>query len=225
MRVGIILPTRSDRPSFVRHALFLINQQTIQPTQVALMDYEPESKEKDISQRYRNGYDKLRGKNLDCIFLWEDDDYYSHIYTETQLAAWVSHGRPDLFGTNYTNYYHLKERAYFTMYHDTRSSAMSTLIKPDLNFEWCPDNEPYTDTHLWMASGLKGVTYQPPGIICIGIKHGVGLTGGSFHNDRMQTYKGDRATNDREGNWLRTNTDPKSFEFYRNYFKDQIPTF
>lgn len=218
MRVGIILPTRGDRKEFIKHAQYLISKQTIQPMYMAFMDYEPESKEKDISQRYRRGYDKLRNKNLDCILFFEDDDFYSATYIETQITAWVAHGKPDLFGTNFTHYYHLREKSYFTMYHDTRSSAMSTLIKPDLNFEWCPDHEPYTDTHLWMASGLKGITYKPSGIICIGIKHGVGLTGGSFHTDRLQTFHGDRATSDANGDWLSAHTDAKSFEFYRNYF-------
>ncbi len=218
LKIGCIIPYRNDRERFLEHLKYMLSRQSIQPDVIAWMDYMPESKEKDITQRYRRGYDKLRGINLDVIFLLEVDDYYTPTYIESQLTAWIVHGKPDLFGTNYTHYYHLKEKAYFTMYHDTRSSAMSTLIKPDLTFPWCPDHEPYTDTHLWMVSGIRGITYAPPGVICIGIKHGVGLTGGSFHTDRLKTYKGERATSDANGDWLKSHTDPTSYEFYRSYF-------
>lgn len=223
MRIAAVIPYRNDRPRFLEHLHCMLNNQTVQLNEFFIVNEPPISEEKDITYRYRKGYDYFRNKNLDVIFFIEVDDFYSHNYIETQLSAWSAAGKPDLFGTNYTNYYHLREHAFFTMYHDTRSSAMSTLIKPDLNFSWCPDHEPYTDTHLWMASGLKGVTYEPPEIICIGIKHGIGLTGGSFHNDRMQTYKGDRATSDASGDWLRANTDPISYNFYRDYFKEQTP--
>jgi len=128
MKIGCIIPDRSDRPKFLSHCLWLLSQQTIKPDVIELVNYPPESKEKDISQRYRRGYDKLRGLGLDVIFLIENDEFYAINYIEIQLNAWLSHGKPDLFGTNYTHYYHLREKAHFTMYHDTRSSAMSTSL-------------------------------------------------------------------------------------------------
>lgn len=217
MKVGIIVPDRGDRPQFMQHCNWLISQQTFKPICSALIDYVPESNEKDISQRYRRGYEKLRGRDLDCILLIESDDWYAPTYIETMVNAWQLAGKPDIFGTNYTVYYSLRLWAGFIMRHTERSSAMSTLIKPDMDFDWPPDHEPYTDTHLWMVSHhtntntrLTQAVFKPDPIICLGIKHGIGLTGGNGHTTHMHRY----INTDPDKAWLKSVVDPTSFEFY-----------
>ena len=218
MRIGIIIPDRNDRPLFLKNCMRLIKSQTLQPEIIELVNYEPESESVDITQRYRRGYDNLRNKGLDVIALMENDEWYSHDYLKTMVNEWVNNGKPDIFGTNYTIYYHIKLFAYFTMHHLTRSSAMSTLIKPDLNFKWCVDDQPYTDLHLW--SVLKGVTFKPNKTICLGIKHGVGKCGGMAHVDKLHRYQNELSVNDSNKTFLRDIMDSESFEFYSNYFNN-----
>ena len=218
MRIGIIIPDRNDRPLFLKNCMRLIQAQTLQPEIIELVNYEAESENVDITQRYRRGYDNLRNKGLDVIALIENDEWYSHDYLEIMVNGWVNNGKPDIFGTNYTIYYHIKLFAYFTMHHLTRSSAMSTLIKPDLNFKWCVDDQPYTDLHLW--SVLKGVTFKPNKTICLGIKHGVGLCGGVNHVDKLHRF-----TNKDEKfvylhkHMIQEHDDFESFNFYTQYYK------
>lgn len=216
LKVGVIIPDRNDRPRFLKNCLRLLENQTLKPEIIELVNYAPLSENVDITQRYKYGYEKLRNKGLDVIAFIENDEWYSNDYLETMVNAWENAKRPDIFGTDYTIYYHIKLLSYYTMYHDLRSSAMSTLIKPDLNFEWCRDSEPYTDMHLW--TNLKGVTFRPEKHICLGIKHGVGMCGGHAHTTRLQRYKSDLATNDSNTTFLKSLVDIESYKFYCEFF-------
>lgn len=213
MKIGIIIPDRNDRPLFLANCLRLIKNQTLQPEIIEVVNYEPESNNVDITQRYRRGYDKLRNKGLDIIAFMENDEWYSQNYLQVMVDGWIANGKPEIFGTNYTIYYHIKLFSYFTMHHLTRSSAMSTLITPDLDIKWCVDEQPYTDIWLWKQ--LQGVTFTPPEIICLGIKHGVGKCGGMAHVDKLHRYVG----NDKNKEYLRSVVDSESFNFYSNYFE------
>lgn len=215
MKIAVLIPDRGDRPEFMHHALTLISSQTIQPDLVQVVNFPAESDEKDITKRYRIGYDSLRNQNLDAILLWENDDYYAPNYIETVISAWNDVGRPDLFGQRSTIYYHIGVLGHFTMRHEQRSSAMSTLIRPDLNFKWCPDSEPYTD--MWLYTQLKYSLFQPETVISIGIKHGIGLTGGGSHVTDLSRFTNPPHGNpDPEMKWLREHVTPKSFEFYES---------
>ena len=214
MKVGVIIPDRGDRPLFLANCLRMLKAQTLQPVIIEVVNYEPTSKDCDITPRYRAGYEKLRRKGLDVIALIENDDWYSPLFLETMTREWNAQGRPDLFGTTYTIYYHIRQFAYFTMNHVTRSSAMSTLIVPDMNFKWCVDNDPYTDIHLWLNAKLKGIVWKPEGHICLGIKHGVGLCGGATHTSQLEYFK----TPDTDKSFLKSVMDVESFKFYSEYF-------
>jgi len=204
LNVGIIIPDRNDRPKFLENCLRMIHAQTIQPTIIEVVNDTPISDACDITMRYRLGYERLMGKNLDCILFIENDDWYSTNYIETMVKKWVELGRPQLFGTQYTIYYHIGVRGYFQFDHFRRASAMNTLIVPDLEIDWGNDSNPYTDSHLWFLaktnkSTLKGLTFMPMNVISIGIKHGFGKTGGAFHTDKLE------------------HMDKESFKFYTNY--------
>lgn len=217
MKIGVIIPDRSDRPKFLKNCLRMIEAQTIKPDIIELVDFPPKWTDKpDITLRYRTGYNTLRNQGLDCILLMENDDYYSPTYIEEMVQAWISHGKPEIFGQRYTIYYNLKLRAYFQFDHFSRSSAMNTLIKPDLNFKWCDDKEPYTDSWIWTRCRLNGITYAPEKINCIGIKHGDGMTGGKFHIDKLHRYE---RGPDPNFEFLKNNMDPESYKFYTEYYE------
>lgn len=209
IKFGVIIPDRNDRPEFLKNCLRMLSKQSIQPEITTIVNHAPESDKCDITQRYRIGYDSLRNQKLDCIFLIENDDWYAPDYFETMLLNWVTNGSPSIFGTNYTIYYHLKLKAWHRMNHDDRASAMNTLIRPNLNFDWCSDDYPYTDIHLW-KNIPNGIVYEPSKIISIGIKHGIGKCGGAFHIDRQHRY----INADTDMLWFKRKTDTESFNFY-----------
>lgn len=214
MKIAVLIPDRNDRPKLLKNCLRMLAAQSLQPDIIEVVCDAPVSAECDITWRYRTGYDRLRNKGIDIILLIENDDWYSPLYIETMVNAWSNNGRPEIFGTNSTIYYHLKLKAYFTMYHNTRASAMNTLLIPDMNFDWCADTEPYTDMHLW--SQLKGLVIRPDKNISIGIKHGDGLCGGHMHNDRLHRYT-KFGVQDPEHTFLKKILDPESFNFYSKY--------
>lgn len=220
MKVAVLIPDRGDRQTFLNNCLRMMKAQTLQPDLIEIVNDPPQTDGCDITWRYRTGYDRLRNKGYDVIAFIENDDWYSPIYLETMVNAWVENGRPNLFGTNSTIYYHVKLKAYFTMYHTTRASAMNTLIVPDLKFEWCKDSEPFTDSYLWQRLKLNGKVIKPKELISIGIKHGEGLCGGHMHNDRLFRFT-DYGTQDPLSNFLKEKMDPNSFEFYSNFYKTQ----
>lgn len=214
MKVGIIIPDRNDRPEFLANCLRMIQGQSLTPTEIELVNDPAITNERDITWRYRIGYDRLRNKGLDVIAFIENDDWYSSDYLDVMTTEWVKNGKPPIFGTNYTIYYNIQQKAYCTMYHDTRSSAMSSLIVPNLDIKWCPDHEPYTDMHLWL--NIKGgITFKPEKHICIGIKHGVGKCGGGYHTNKLDRYK----DKDFDLKFLSSIVDPESLSFYKLFQK------
>jgi hypothetical protein len=231
MKIACIIPDRSDRPQFLEHCRKMLLNQTVKIDHCELVNFSAISDKPDITQRYRIGYEKIsKLGGFDVIFFIENDDYYSPTYIEEMLEAWIDNGKPDLFGTSYTYYYHVGLQSYFKMNHPERASAMNTMIKPNLTINWPSDNEVYTDLHLWLHDHvLKGEKriWTPEKIISIGIKHGVGLCGGRHHKDRLSRYKmnggiGNESASgvdDLQGAWLMANIDNESFEFYKQFKK------
>jgi hypothetical protein len=214
MKVGVIIPDRGDRPLFMANCLRMMEAQTLKPAIIEVINYPATSKDCDITPRYRAGYELMRRKGLDVIAFIENDDWYAPDYLETQTREWNERGRPDIFGHDYTIYYHIRKFAHLTMRHVTRSSAMNTLIVPNLNLTWCADNDPYTDIWLWQHCGLQRLVYRPEKHVCMGIKHGVGMSGGACHTTQLDFFKDD----DPDKSFLRSVLDPESFKFYSQYF-------
>lgn len=207
MKIAVVTPDRSDRPLFLHEMYRMMESQTRKPDLWRLVNYPSKSDECDITERYRYAYELLSDE-YDVILFMENDDYYHSTYIETMLSEWERQGKPDIFGTNYTIYYHIKLKKWFKFNHTRRSSMMSTLIKTKLNIQWPVGSEPYTDSHLWKQ--LNGVTFKPERHICLGIKHGTTVSGGSFHNDRLHRYEND----DSDGVLLKSITGD-SYNFYK----------
>lgn len=170
----------------------------------------------DIVPRIRLGFEELKKYNVDVIAIMENDDWYSQQYLNYIVSQWEKHNRPDLFGTSYTIYYHLKFKAWYRFEHSQRASLMNTLIKPDAKFEWPVDNEPFLDIHLW-ANIRNRMIFVPDKHYSMGIKHGVGLCGGGMHeDDKMNRLRFPYP--DPDGSFLKEHLDHTSFNFYFNYF-------
>jgi hypothetical protein len=210
LKVGVIIPDRGDRPEFIKNCFRIISAQTIKPDIICHFNEPPISNDFDITYRYRMGYEFLKGK-CDVVLFIENDDWYASNYIETMVNEWINRGKPDIIGTNHTIYYNIRFKAWFTMRHNSRSMAMSTLIKSGLNFKWCADNQPYTDIHLWNTIKNK-VIFEPKETICMGIKHGIGKLGGYAHVDRQERF----INKDSDLSFLKSKVDKESFEFYAN---------
>lgn len=211
-KIAVVIPDRGDRPQFTENCLRMMASQTIKPSQIIHVNDTPKSQLPDITFRYRTGYNQVNS-DIDLIAFIENDDWYSEKYLEQSLQFWEDLGKPDLLGRTQTIYYNLNERAYFTMAHSNRSSAMNTLIRPRLNINWCKDSEVYTDLHLWYnVPNLHKVIIEQP-LNCLGIKHGVGLCGGKNHTDYLHRY----VNKDNDMHWLMSVVDSKSFNFYSNF--------
>lgn len=196
MNINVIIPTRGDRPQFLKQAYKLIKQQTVQPTNIFTVE-----SDKGITANYRAGYEKCKRGGI--VVPWEDDDFYKFDYIETMLNNWDDSF--DILGVESTIYYHLKIKKYKVMRHPGRASMMNTVLKAGLKIDWPKDSEPFLDLALW--KNMKGKLIGD--IKTLGIKHGIGLTVGAGHNT-MFPYDHD----DSDGEYLRafTNSDP----FYEN---------
>jgi len=72
--------------------------QTMPPHEVELVNFPPmDPTIKDITARYRVGYETLRGK-VDCILFIENDDWYAPDYIETMVKEWERQNRPEILG-------------------------------------------------------------------------------------------------------------------------------
>ena len=208
MKIALLIPTR-DRPQFLEHALYLISKQTQKPDIIEVVNDKPLSNQKDITYRYRLGCERLVSKGADVILFWEDDDFYSNTYIQSMLQSWSACAQPQIFGINYTIYYHLKIRKWLRQNHEGRASAMNTLVtKSIVNFSWPDDSESFLDLILWKE--MKGRAVDST-IKSIGIKHGLGLCGGGGHH-RTMWYKNE----DPQMKWLASHVDKKSLDFYVN---------
>lgn len=206
MKIGVLIPDRNDRPQFLRHCLRMIGRQSLKPDFVFVVNYEPTSEEFDLTQRVRKGFEILKNKGSDVILIMENDDYYRETYIETMVREFISAGEPFIFGTDFTIYYHVKKREFRKLVHSGRASLMNTLLRIDAPIIWPSDSEIYLDLFLW--SQINGKTFTPKENISLGIKHGVGLCGGSGHN-------GMRFDNqDFNFKFLKSVVDEERFNFY-----------
>jgi len=212
-KIAVIIPDRGDRPTFTANCLRMIAAQTLQPSQIIHVNDKPKGQLPDITYRYRTGYSQVN-KDIDVIAFIENDDWYSPTYLENSAELWHNSGKPDLLGRTETIYYNINERAYFTMKHSNRSSAMNTLIRPNLKINWCKDSEVYTDLHLWYNVPNIHKVIIPQPLNCLGIKHGVGLCGGKNHTDYLHRY----INKDDDMFWLMSLVDNESYKFYNESF-------
>lgn len=191
MKIGVLIPTRGDRPRFIAHAKKMLLRQTRLPDFIEIVDDEAEDKSKiDITWRYRIGCERLFAKGADVVICWEDDDWYHRRYIELMVSGWWKAGKPTMFGINKTLYYNIHTQKYLEIPTGNRASMMSTLLGRDIfKLEWPGDNEPYLDWQLWRQRNGT-VSEVRATWLAVGIKHGTGLCGGAGHDPNWKRYNG-----------------------------------
>ncbi len=210
MKIGAIIPDRNDRPEFLKNCKRMLAAQTVRFDKIELVNYKAKKKSFDLVDRYETGYNLL--KDVDLVFFIENDDWYSPRYVEKMLKQYIIAGQPNIFGTGYSIYYHLKRQVYMQMNHDGRASAFNTVLKSNMKIDWGDHRDPFLDLHLWRT--IKGTTFNPITPISIGIKHGIGLCGGMGHSNDLQY-----SNKDINYMFLRNKMDSESYNFYTQLFR------
>lgn len=215
----VIIPDRGDRKEFTKHCLYQMKIQTLQPSKVYHVNYEPVSPIPDLIPRIRCGINAAKKEGYDKCFIIENDDFYPiNYFQKMQFEDY------DFIGIGRTIYYSLLQKKYRFLNHKEvarlaydRSSLFCTgfRISALKDFEFPDSTYKFLDLNLWKYAILKNnyhlyyLDYMP-----IGIKHGIGLCGGAAHNI-LFSYDGE------DGNlkWLKENTTQKSYEFYLKIIK------
>jgi hypothetical protein len=216
-KIGVIIPTRNERPPMLKHLLDVqIPSQVFKPDKIYLIDssiIKPQRNIVDLAERLIAGIDMAIKDCVDLLFIMEDDDYYPETYL-------IPLDGTDFIGIEKTVYYHLLRKRYITLEHKDRSSLFCTafsLCAGNGFALWIQNNwqrikyNPYLDLYLWNYA--KEYDYRrlfiKPKKILIGIKHGIGLCGGNAHTDNFQYNRIDYGYN-----WLRSKVRPESFQLY-----------
>jgi hypothetical protein len=219
MKIAVVVPTRGDRPEFLSHCRRQIHRQTLSPDEIIFVDYEPVKREiADLTARYRKGITDARQRGCNLICFWEDDDWYDEKYLEWIVSSWTKKGRPEVFGIEVSYYFNLKSMRGTIFEHPGRSSMFCTCLSIAEHrwntLHWPPDSERFLDLWIWRKWNLTKATANfTDKIYTIGIKHGIGLTGGGGHNTDATFYRG--SSYDQE--WLQRNIDDQSYQIYKNY--------
>lgn len=208
-KVAVIIPTRGDRPKFLKHARWLIEQQAFQPDMILTMNSKPTGPGADLTKRYRVGYEHATKMGMDLTIWWEDDDWYNRKYIQMMVNQWTKAGKPDLVGNAQSRYYHIITGQWADIHHPGHSSAMNMAVKTGLDIPWPADNHIFLDKHIWDRMGSKGLLLSHN--MSIGIKHGFGKCGGKGHDPRLGIYK------EKDENFvqLQQTVDKKSLRLYQ----------
>ena len=175
------MPDRGDRPEFLAHCRWLLSQQSVQPDEIIIVSYPAVDDKVDIKARYMFGMEKLVALGCNLIVFFENDDWYSFDYIHYMADKHIENGRPIMMGINRTIYYNIRFKHWKEMRHEGRSSTMATIVTPAvLDVDWGDAANPYLDLYLWGKLRSRGKSIQAP-IINLGIKHNIGLCGGSGH--------------------------------------------
>jgi len=209
MNIALIIPTRGERPQFLKQCHKLISRQTLKPKEIIVVDYPPKGGMKDITQRYRKGVVTATQRGCDCAIFWEDDDWYHPTYLEWLVNAWKKAKQPQIFGVGETYYYHIGATARLHMPHPGRTSAFCTLVSLPYKGSWPADTYAYVDMHFHKTGLVKTVPFPKDKVLAIGIKHGCGLTGGGGHSARFRWDM----INDKARQWFLKHMD-EEIKFY-----------
>lgn len=219
-KIGVIIPDRGDRPNMTANILHQMDEQSFRGVGeivVAHINYHPKHSGYDITERYLAGYNQLKGQNLDMIVCIENDDWYSTDYLLDMFEQYEKLRRPDIFGIEYTYYYHLKMQFYFKYLHGGRASMMCTCLKPDIEFNWPSPNVRFTDMWLWTHHEkwpVKTKVWNPDKVLAIGMKgHAEGKFGGTGHDNKMYRY----VIPDTDHKFLRENLSEEQYQFFHDY--------
>lgn len=206
--IATITPSRGDRPKFMGFCTEQLLRMNPRPNYFISVVNPPTSAAVDIVPRIKQGIEVAKINGYDNVYIIEDDDHYVVNYLDL-----MSIGDYDLIGYDNTTYYNLRTRRYQKFYHETHSSLFTTAFKISAldQFTWPADNAIFLDTALWRYAKQhnkkwKLLSDENP---CLGIKHGIGMTGGKGHSIKLRDE-------DPNLHYLKSRVDEKAFEFYSN---------
>jgi hypothetical protein len=221
MKTAVVTPHHDSRRGvFLERLKHYMAAQTMQPhlwivVDQSLMPWQPGTK--DLTARVRLGCKMAKEAGCDAVLIMEDDDWYSPDYISTMVGLWQRYGKPEVFGIGFTLYFHIRASKYWMSAHHGRASLMSTLIRLDAleRFKWPADDYVWLDIDLWKQ--LRGRTADIKPMITVGIKHGIGDTGGVGHNTGFSKYSPDPA-------WmqLKTALSNEDIQFYKSLCKSSV---
>lgn len=219
MITSVLIPTIKGRENFVNQAKALLNEQTVKPTFIEIIDDEPIYDGVDVAWRYKIGIERCKKNGADVIIFWEDDDWYRYDYIELMLKHWTLSGQPDIFGVQKTIYYNIVKRMFLPINHPGRASMMQTMVTKKFVPDWEAQRDPYVDMYLWKSMVYsKGVIDVPfEDSIAIGIKHGIGLTAGGGHKWNAERFK----YQDFDLKFLSSIVDKDSLNFYASFYENR----
>ncbi len=202
----IITPTRGDRPELLEHCRKQVMNFTTCYQAHGVIDYKPKTYKPDLTDRIKSGYEKALQYGYDWVVIVEDDDFYPADYLHKVL---LNADRSDFIGCEHSFYYNLKNRTWDKLIHKGRSSLYTTAFRVSAmkNFAWHRADDVFLDINLWHYAKRFRRTFIDAG--AIGIKHGIGLTGGKGHRTIFRNQ-------DPEMLWLASKVDKDSFEFYKS---------
>lgn len=213
-RICLITPDRNDRPKFLEHCKWQMQNQTIQAGAHFIINDPAVDGVVDIVPRIRKGIELARSSRFQFCFIIENDDYYPDWYLE-KVTRYFDCGA-DLVGIEETVIYSLQFPGYRSSIHPGRSSLFSTAVRISAldNYVWPEDTLLYFDMHLWKHNCKKQFInpfFQPTGI-----KHGEGFCPGNFHDGISNGRPMRNFIDDSNYLWLRRRVRSKSFSFYQS---------
>lgn len=220
MKLGVLVPTRGDRPELLEHARHMFNRQTAKPYRVLIADWTAPHKQSDIRRRLKLGCERLFDAGCTHVAIWEDDDWYAPNYIE--LVFFYLNEGCDLLGCRRTWYYGLHARAYLDLPHDGRASMHTTVLSRAVfdGFPWKGQEDKGLDIKLWRwAQGFNGVTktlYTLDAPVVLSMKQhcqGMTITGSQQVGQGPGFWRFQDPNHDQLRKWLAN--DAKSLEFYK----------
>lgn len=206
MKFATITPDRGDRPELLEFCRHQIHRFTTQPARSYFISTDPAPGGKvDIIPRVKEGIRRAANDGFDLVFIIENDDFYPRNYFDFIPDA-------DFYGCRKTTYYNLLNRTWQTWSHPGRSSLFTTGFKISAleksGFRWPADDVAGLDIRLWAHINKGGSKVNGFMAGAIGIKHGIGKTGGRGHTMKMDNHDPDLS-------WLKAHVDQEAYVFYK----------
>lgn len=182
--IAVIIPHRpGPRDQFLPHAVMQAQRQSIKPTVILTVTQPAQNDWPDLVSRIDHMVQMVKADGIDFVYIFEDDDYYPDSYIQETYWPGI-----DIIGINTTTYYHLGRKAYTQMEHAGRSSLFCTAFRLSAFDRMdVSKHEMFLDLVMWKYADLCTLKqrFAYPLRTPIGIKHGIGMCGGSGHSENF----------------------------------------
>lgn len=199
-----ITPDRGDRKPLMDFCKYQLSRMTLKPDKSYFIDHPPLSDKKDLIARVKEGIELAQKDGFDKVYIIESDDYYAANYFERMDFD------TDFVGSNRSLYYNINNRSYEYLHHPNHSSLFCTGFKISAlrGFAWPEPQAVFLDLKLWRFAKRQNKKFTlHHDSIGVGIKHNIGLCGGSGHTREFKR-------SDPDMSFLKSQVDKEAFAFY-----------